>query len=518
MDKDSVTKTQQVVNHSSNGSTPQGVDDDDQLTELYRLVEESTVDMEAYRAEQQAKEAQKEQNKPSFWIAHPAGEYGNMLCLREEYGQSIAYNSAYGWMYRCDKKHHWLIGDIAEAAIDQAAINTLLERQRHAAAVQNDGVASKSACTTRNISSAKSLLRPYITIPVEQFDAEPHLLNTRTGVIDLRTGKIVCAESGKFTYCVNVDYDTRADYAAWLTFLDQTIEHHSDDKSMRDYTQMGFGYSITGSTKEECLFYLHGPTRSGKGSIGNVLLELLGTPLATAAAFSTFTRRRDGNSFDLAPLKAARTVIASEGDKKIPLNEATVKTITGRDRITCAFKGKDEFSYTPAYKIWLASNHPVAGDPDDDAFWNRVKVISCPWSKAGNENKSMKDNMVKPDYLRGVLAYMVLGAKMWFNEPSGLITPDCVRSTVQAHRDAQDSVGQWLSQNTIPKPDHEVAHSRLHTDYENWCEDNGYSAKHGKSFAEAMEKKGYTGTRFYTDPKHGPSKRVRGYKGLDIIE
>jgi putative DNA primase/helicase len=445
----------------------------------------------------------------SFWTNYPAGEYGNMLCFREKYGPRIAYNSAYGWMYDSPKQHRWLAGDIAEAAIGQAGINTLLERQRHAAAGKNDAVASKSACTTRNISALMSLLKPYVTVLPEEFDSEPHLLNTKTGVIDLRSGKIVSSESGKFTYCVNVDYAPDDDYAKWLGFLDQTVEHHSDDEAMRDWLQMCFGYSLTGSTREECLYFMHGPTRGGKGTIATVLLEMLGSPLATAAAFSTFSRKRDGNSFDLAPLKAARIVIASEGEKRNPLNEATVKNITGRDKITCSFKGKDEFSYTPHYKIWLASNHPVSGDPDDDAFWTRIKVISCPWSKAGREDKSLKDNMVKPDYLRGVLAYIVAGARMWFMEPNGLMTPDCVRKAVQSHRDKGDSVGQWLAENThkTQDPDSFVAHSKLHPDYKNWCEDNGFSPKQGKNFAEAMTLKGYSVARTMT---------ARGYKGIDL--
>lgn len=452
-----------------------------------------------------------EQTNPQFWTSHPSGEYGNMLCFREVHGKQIAYNSAYGWMYKPDEQNRWLTGDVAEAAIDRAAINNLLERQRNAAQ-QNDLIVQKAAATTRNISSLKSLLRPYVTIPVDQFDAEPHLLNTKSGVIDLRTGRIVANESGRFTYCVNIEYRPGADYSHWLSFLDQTVDHHKDNQAMRDYVQMSYGYGATAETREECLFYFCGPTRSGKGTTCTVMQETLGTPLATSAAFSTFTRRRDGNSFDLAPLKAARVVIASESEKKNPLNEATVKTITGRDRITCAFKGKDEFSYTPRFKVWLASNHPVAGDPDDDAFWNRIKVISCPWSKAGSEDKSLKDYMTKPEYLRGVLAYMVMGAQMWYSAPNGLVTPDCVRATVQSHRDAQDSVGQWLSQNTISKPDQEVAHSRLHTDYENWCDENGYTPKRGKTFAESMENKGYARTTFRTD-----GKQTRGYKGLDLI-
>lgn len=452
----------------------------------------------------------------SFWLTHPAGEYGNMLCFKEKYGKRLAYNSAYGWMYQSEKQKRWLTSDLAEAAIDRTVMNALLERQSRAGAVQNDAIASKSACTTRNISNVRNMIRSFVTVLPSEFDNDPDLLNTRSGVIDLRTGRIVADESGKFTYCCPVEYDANTDYSPWLTWLDATIKNHTDGV-MRDWLQMCMGYSITGHTREECLFSLWGPTRSGKGTLNHVQLSLLGDPLGRGAAFSTFTRTRDGNSFDLAPLKAARLIVASEGEKKTPLNAATVKTITGRDPITCAFKGKDEFTYYPQFKIWLASNHKITGPADDDAFWNRVKVISCPWSKAGSEDKELKQNMSTPDYLRMVLTYAVLGAKMWWNSPKGLITPASVTDTVQDHRDAADSVGQWIADNVTRNPAKEAGHAKLHVDYETWCKENGFIPKMGKAFAESMAAKGFEQIKFYFG-EGKDRKQIRGYKGGDLSE
>ena len=44
---------------------------------------------------------------------------------------------------------------------------------------------------------------------------------------------------------------------------------------MLNYLQMAVGYSITGHTVEEKLFYLYGPTRSGKGTFMETLLALM---------------------------------------------------------------------------------------------------------------------------------------------------------------------------------------------------------------------------------------------------
>lgn len=444
-----------------------------------------------------------------FWIMFPRGEHGNSLCYRRLYGDRTAYCSAYGWMFYSPEERHWLTGDFAEAKLDRAIAETLLERQRRAYRLNNE-IAKDAACTNRNIANVRGLTKSYVTVSPDDFDNDPDLLNTKSGVLDLRTGKIVADESGQFTYCVPTEYDPDVDYSQWMEWLDKTVEHHKSDEKMRDWLQMSIGYSLTGHTREECLFYLYGPTRSGKGVLTNTLLALMGKPLAATAAFSTFTRTRSENNFDLAPLKPARLVVAHEGSKRQALNEATVKTITGRDYVRCSFKSRDEFDYRPNYKIWLSSNHPLGGDPDDDAFWNRTKIISLPWSNAGHEDKTMKDRMAKPDYLAQVLTYAVDGARMWWNEPKGLITPDCVRKITQEHRELGDSVGLWLLENCIDAvpDDHFVGHTKLYADYENWCEENGFAPKKGKAFADSMENKGYK--RHRTDA-------LRGYLGLDLL-
>lgn len=454
----------------------------------------------------------------TFWTTLPAGEYGNAQVFLELHGKKVAFNSAYGWMIHSERQRRWVNGDAGEAQLDKLAINMLLERQRRAVEVGNDAIARQAVCTSRNVSNVKNMIRPYVTVLPDEFDNDPNLLNTQSGVIDLRTGKIVADESGRFTYCCPVEYDPDADYTQWLQWLDSTVEHHQKDEKLRDWLQMCMGYSVTGHTREECLFYLYGPTRSGKGTLNAVQLAMLGDPLGRGAAFSTFTRRRtEGNAFDLAPLKAARLIVASEGEKKIGLNAAMVKTVTGRDPITTAFKGKDEFTYLPAFKIWLASNHPVSGDPDDAAFWNRVKVISFPYSKEGKEDKSLKARMTTPEYLKMVLAYVVHGAKMWHNSPTGLVTPDCVRQITEKQRENSDPIGQWLTENTVASPDKSAGHAKLHADYVNWCKENGYTPKFGKSFAESMEKKGFEPAKFYLDEGKG-KRQIRGYKGLDLTE
>jgi putative DNA primase/helicase len=258
---------------------------------------------------------------------------------------------------------------------------------------------------------------------------------------------------------------------------------------MVGYLQEALGYSLTGLTSEECLFYIYGPPRSGKGTLSETILGILPRPIAQEVDFNTFTQKREGDNqnFDLAPMKPARLIFASESNKYQSLNPAKVKALTGGNQVTCAHKYGAFFSYRPQYAVWLSSNHEVNGDADDDALWGRVKVIHFPNSRLGHEDKSLKQRMQSTENLEFVLAWMVEGAYQWYQHAGqGLQTPKAVSDLTQAQRAGQDSVGLWLDECCELKADEWTANTIIMLSYTNWCEANGYEAKKAKGLSQSL--------------------------------
>jgi len=442
----------------------------------------------------------------NFFLKSKSSDYENALCVLALYPHKFAYCNELGWLFYNDR--FWE-RENAEFQINRSITEMLKFRSIVAIAHNLDGLAKATIPNTSRKKSVRDMLRDLVVVSVADFDNQTHLLNCDNGVVNLKTGKLSPHDPNqKFTYCLQTEYKPDADQSSWLSFLKMSVGNYEE---IADFLQMAHGYSLTGDTREECLFYKFGPTRSGKGTHDAVMLALFGEPLARGVSFSMFTKKRDGNSqnFDLAPLRAARFIAASESGRYSTFNEATTKQITGGDRVQCAFKNHDMFDYKPHYKIWLSSNHPVKGDVDDDAFWNRVRVIEFPNSFVGKENKSLKQSLTSSQNLEGALAWCVAGAVKWYKSKSGLVTPWTVAQATQKQRDDLDHVGQWLGECCKSINGNFVTNDTLIKSYSEWCELNGHTPKKAVGLSRALNSKGFEGKIKKVD-----GKAKRGFLGL----
>lgn len=445
-------------------------------------------------------------------LCHPADDAGHALTLLDMHPDRFLRTDAVGWLAWTGT--HWQ-ADGAEAELHQAIVDML--RARRVAAVQAipavEGLVRACVASRSRVLGVAFAVGMYRHASIDDFDRDPDLLNVANGALDLRDGALVPHDpTQRFTCCLTTPYDPGADFTHWTDFLEKVID---GGQPVIDYWQMFLGYSTTGHTSEECLVYLTGPSRSGKGTTTETVLALMGQPLSAAVAFSTFVRRREAGDqgFDLAPLKPARLIVASESNERDTLNSGTVKTLTGGDLITCSFKNRDQFSYRPNFKAILVSNFPVRADADDSALWGRVRVITFPHSHLGQEDKRLKERMKSPDSLRGVLRWIVEGAMRWYASPAGLATPDRVRLAVEEHRNQVDDIGQWLDDCCRATPGAWTPNGDLYQSYKTWCTLNGLTARPSNKLGPGLSRKGFT----VGSIRRTPLGVSRGVDGLEIV-
>lgn len=479
----------------------------DDLADLRAIAEGQRVDLDAYRAEQREKEAQE------ALLTQGAHDEGNAQCVNLRYYGRFVQNGAFGWRHHTGT--HWT-QDGAEEALERAITETLTARidaaLKSGKADQYKDLISKSIPNAGRVQGAKSQLSSIVYASVDTFDNMPDMLNCKNGVVDLRTGQLTphCPDQ-RFTHCAIVAYKPDANYQPWVKWLTEAVRGGADTVA---WLQMAVGYSLTGYTREEILFYLFGPPRSGKGTFTDALLNMLGAPLADAVSFYTLTAPRevDAQNFNLAPLHNARLIAASESNAYERFNEAKVKMVTGGDKIQCSFKHKTPFSYKPKYKIWLSSNQPVNADPDDDAVWGRIRVIEFPNSHLDREDKTLKERMRSSEMLEGVLAWAIEGARKWYALGSAGLTELASSKAVKSqHRQALDNVQSWIDENCFTGSGGFTSNSYLYLSYERWCKDNGVEAKKQKGFSQALIRKGFEAKLAKID-----GKMLRGFVGIAI--
>ena len=327
-------------------------------------------------------------------------------------------------------------------------------------------------------------------LSMKQYDQDIYLFNCKNGTLDLRTMEFREHRPEDFLTKVSpVIYAPDADCPRWRTFITEIMQ---GDKARADYLQKAIGYSLTGDTRMECLFILYGPTsRNGKGTTMESILRIMGEygknadPTMLQAKFNS---QSGGPSEEIARLAGSRFVNISEPEKKITLDAALTKRLTGNDTITARYLHENSFEFRPNFKIFINTNHRP-NITDLTLFESgRIKII--PFDRHFEENeqdKDLKSTFAKPENMSGILNWMLEGYKLFRSQ--GLAMPD---SVVQATTDYQifsDKMGQFFDECIEEKEGCELRRGAVYTRYKEWCGENGYRAEAAKNLNQEIEKR-----------------------------
>jgi putative DNA primase/helicase len=229
----------------------------------------------------------------------------------------------------------------------------------------------------------------------------------------------------------------------WERFLEDSTE---GDRELQDFLARAVGYSLTGLAREQVLFFVHGPTASGKSTFIDTIRAIAGDYAATSN-FETFLRQKfsaAGNTPrpDLARLAGKRFVASVEVAEGKSLAEEIVKQITGGDKITVRHLYKEEFEFDPNFKLWLVANHSPRVDASDDAMWRRILRVpfehTVPREKRDPTLRERLRDFEGPA-AAAVLAWAVRGCLDW--QAHGLGVPSVVVRSTEEYREGQDVMG-----------------------------------------------------------------------------
>ncbi|WP_030855202.1 phage/plasmid primase, P4 family, partial [Streptomyces sp. NRRL S-475] len=336
---------------------------------------------------------------------------------------------------------------------------------------------------------------PNVYVEPDEFDSRPDLLSFRNGVVDLRSGSIRPHDpADMLTTTLDMDYDPEAKCPRWETFLGEIMPGMPD---MVTFLQRLVGYGITGHTSEQCFAVLWGKGANGKSVFAETLSTLF-ADITTTTPFQTFESKNGSGGIpnDIAALRDARLVMASEGESGKDMSEAVIKRLTGKDRVTARFLNKEFFTYQPRFLILLATNHKPSFKSQDEGLWRRVKLIPFKRYFAPHERDYNLDRKLLAEG-PGIVAWAIRGAMEWYR--SGLGDPDTVKDATREYRETSDRLAGFFPDVLRPTGGLErLDGTDAYNAYRDWCEAEGLQNKEVWSrtmFYRAMEERGVQRTR-----------------------
>lgn len=350
---------------------------------------------------------------------------------------------------------------------------------------------------------------PEIFVDRDAFDAKSWLFNVENGTLNLRTRKLQPHNRNDLiTKIANVEYDSAATCPRWEQFM---LEVMDSDVELVDFVQRAVGYSMTGDTREHCLFFLYGQGRNGKSTFLEVLRTLFGG-FSQQSDFNTFLARKgEGPRNDIARMRGARFVTAAETDGERSFDSAVLRMLTGGDTIVARRLFEEFNEFVPQHKIWLAANNKPVVKEHSEGFWRRIRIIPFTvrfaTTTARRQDKALRGKLERE--LPGILNWCLDGVAKW--RDGGLPVPTAVKRSTDEYREDNDPVGEFIAQRIMTKTGAWMSTTELYRHYvEWWTETRGE-----KSFVGSLS---WFSRQLAARPeiKPVPKNNVRGWRGYTL--
>lgn len=360
---------------------------------------------------------------------------------------------------------------------------------------KNTSRVSNKAGKDAMISEFKSLYD--IPIQSSEFDKDIWLLNTDSGIVDLRNGKISPFEKDKL---MSQNTNVRVTYnepKEWIKFLRGIFKRDNKEETQQiiDSFQTCLGYSLTGSVREQVIFMLWGDGSNGKTTLLQQVSHIMGDYGQNIASDVLMQNKNNNNSatYSIAKLQNARYVLTEETNDGGRLAEGRVKEITGGGEVSAQFKYGNEFSYFPKYKVWVATNNLPIIIGTDHGIWRRI--FEFPFLRIFTDEEKDKD---LPEKLKNessdILGWAIQGA-IKYKATNKLVAPKCLIEAKQKYKEKMDVVIQFTNDECLFDPRGRIECKTLYTLYKEWAKNNSEYTLRESKFKERLEQKGVYITR-----------------------
>jgi putative DNA primase/helicase len=278
----------------------------------------------------------------------------------------------------------------------------------------------------------------------------------------------------------------------WLAFLDRITAGNSE---LQLYHQRVCGLCLTGVTTEHVLFFFYGTGANGKTVYCNTILGIIGG-YGQTASMDSFTESKDlKHPTDLAAMRGARLLVATETESGRRWAESRIKMLTGGDTVRARFMHCDEFEYVPQFKLIISGNHRPGLRSVNEAIRRRIHLVPFTVVIPPEERDPDLTEKLRAEW-SGILAWAIEGCRQW--QLQGLNPPTIVNDATNAYLAGEDRLGRWLEDRAIVDKRYSTKSSALYADFKVWCEQTGERTPSQKRFSQELLDRGFVNSHLRT--------------------
>ena len=380
--------------------------------------------------------------------------HGDSLRWCLETRRWLAYNGAYwaevspDYVKRCARDVSYIIRSESALVGD---LKNKSEDEKKKLADQYTSWARTSSLKVR-IDAVIELAKADLEISVHELNRDPLLFNCENGTFNIRNGELRPHDPDDFIshHCA-IPYEPGFKNEHWEAFLKKV----QPSRDTRNFLQRATGYSLTGLTNEEALFFCFGEGATGKSTFLETILGCAAS-YGDVSKFATFLADRTASGGspreDITRLIGLRLTVCNEVNKNTRFNGALLKTlVSGELHVARVPYSPQSVSFEPTFKLWLAANDRPKLDYDDDAAFRRFYVV--PFNVViprKEQDKNLKSYFKHDsDAQKAILAWGLEGAVEWYKlsdggRRDGLRAPTVISEATQAYQFAMNPLYEFL--------------------------------------------------------------------------
>ncbi len=334
------------------------------------------------------------------------------------------------------------------------------------------------------------------------------LVACRNGLLHLPTGKLLPPDPTFFGLnAVDFDYDPDAlDPVKWERFLDSLWP---DDSESQDTLQEFFGYALSCDTKQQKLFLLEGPKRSGKGTIARVLTQMIGPANICAPTLAGL-----GTNFGLMPLIGKQLAIISDARLGGRADQQAITerllSISGEDALTVDRKNRQHWTGRLGVRFLILTNELPRLTDASGALVSRFILLKLSESFYGREDLGLTDRLLRE--LPSILNWAIEGWRR-LHDRGHFKQPKSALGALQDLEDLASPIAAFVRECCDVGPEFEVTISELYEAWRIWCDSNGRRPTTKQIFGRDLG--AAVRTIRVVRPRKGRD-RTRTYQGINL--